>query len=179
MYISWIWRIRPLLTECAAKSIVHALVISRLDYCNAVLINLPKYEIRRLQQVQDSAARLVKNCTARELSAETLRRDLHWLPVKERIEYKVLLLTYKALHGTSPSYINELINIRVPSRALRSHDKLLLTEPRFRTNYGNRAFSCAAPRLFNCLPESIKTQTTLSAFKSNLKTHLFISAYRL
>ena len=178
-YISWIWRVRPYLTECAAKSIVHALVVSRLDYCNAVLVNLPKYEIHRLQQVQDSAARLVKNCASREQSAEALRCDLHWLPVKERIEYKVLLLTYKALHGLSPPYVNELIHVHVPSRALRSCDRVLLTEPRFRTNYGNRAFSRAAPRLFNCLPETIKRQSTLRSFKSHLKTYLFTRAYRL
>ena len=84
-------------------------------------------------------------------------KDLHWLPVKGRINYKILLLTFKALHGLAPSYITELISVYKPKRTLRSSKELLLsTQPFNLKTYGYRCFSVSAPVLWNSLPSSIR-----------------------
>ena len=105
----------------------------------------------------------------------TLKR-LHWLPVKYRIDYKLLLLTYKALHALAPQYLSDLLENYTPARTLRSSDLGLLTVPRAK-KLGDRAFSVAAPTLWNALPLGIRQAQTLASFKSALKTHLFVQAF--
>ena len=106
---------------------MHALVTSRLDNCNAVLFGLPDYLIKRLQYVLNAAARLV-SLTNEYDHITPVMMQLHWLPVKERINFKILLTiaTFKALHGINPLYLRELISPYQPRRALRSSDQLLL-----------------------------------------------------
>ena len=99
--------IRKYLTYDAAKIIIHAFVVSKLDYCNSLLYGLPSYLIRKLQHVQNSAARLVNQCP-RFCHITPVLRDLHWLPVSFRIEFKIMLITYKVLHDRAPIYIQEL-----------------------------------------------------------------------
>ena len=100
--------------------------------------------------------------------------ELHWLPVAERIKFKILLLTFKALHDQAPSYITRC----KPQRTLRSSFELLLNNVNFRLqSYGHRSFAVSASELWNALPSSIRTLSTISSFKSNLKTYLFKSAY--
>ena len=105
-------------------------------------------------------------------------KSLHWLPVSVRIEFKILLLTFRALHGQAPSYIRDLLCPYVPSRRLRSLDQGLLMVPRtrFRTR-GDRSFQAVAPKLWNDLPLSIRSLDSVDAFKSELKTHLFLQAF--
>ena len=97
---------------------------------------------------------------------------LHWLPIKFRIQFKVLLLVYKVLNGLAPKYIKELLMPHKPRRHLRSEAKGLLDEPRTRLKFGDRAFSISAPRLWNALPQQLKDSTSCQAFKKCLKTHL-------
>ncbi|XP_033984241.1 uncharacterized protein LOC117480927, partial [Trematomus bernacchii] len=106
--------------------------------------------------------------------------NLHWLPVKSRITYKLLLLTYKSLHALSPQYLTDLLHPYIPSRTLRSSDSGLLSIPhsRLRT-FGDRAFSVAAPTLWNSLPAEICNAPSLNIFISTLKTHLFNIAFQL
>ena len=99
-------------------------------------------------------------------------KDLHWLPVRERINFKLLLLTWKAINGLAPSYISNLLVPYKPVRALRSSDKHLLTVPRTSSTLGDRAFSVAAPTLWNSLPLDIRCCDSLQSFKTLLKTHL-------
>ena len=131
----------------------------------------------KLQRVQNSAARLVSLC--KKYSHVTpILKDLHWLPIKSRIEFKILLLTFKSLHGHSPKYISELLVPYVPTRSLRSASQNLLVAKRGRTKaYGDRSFSCVAPLLWNSLPISLRSQTNINSFKTQLKTHLFKKAY--
>ena len=104
--------------------------------------------------------------------------SLHWLPVKARIEFKILLLTYKALNDQAPSYLKELIVPYCPARTLRSQNAGLLVTPRIsRSRMGGRAFSYQAPLLWNQLPVSVREVDTVSTFKSRLKTFLFDKAY--
>ena len=101
----------------AAKIIIHAFVVSKLDYCNSLLYGLPSYLIQKLQHVQNSAARLVNQCP-RFCHITPVVRDLHWLPVSFRIEFKIMLITYKVLHERTPIYRQELLQLHTPSRNL-------------------------------------------------------------
>ncbi|XP_062584297.1 uncharacterized protein LOC134246046 [Saccostrea cucullata] len=170
-------RIRPFITEDACKTPIVALVTSRLDYGNALLYGITETNISRLQRVQNTAARIVTRTKKHDHISEVLI-SLHWLPVKFGTYYKILLYTFKVLQGTSPSYLKELITVDKPSRTLRSYDSKQLVKPRVRTKtYGTRRFDHAAATSWNGLPDALRFQTSLLAFKRDLKTHLFKIAY--
>jgi hypothetical protein len=98
---------------------------------------------------------------------------LHWLPVNQRVIFKLATITYKTLHINQPSYLHELLQYHKPSRSLRSASQHLLTIPRIDSANGRRSFSFAAPSIWNSLPLSIRLSPSLSIFRSTLKTHLF------
>lgn len=166
-------RIRRFLSDDACKTVVQALVTSRLDYGNALLYGLPNTTIVRLQRVQNTAARIVKRIPRKEHITPVLR-ELHWLPMESRLQYKILLHTYKALHGKSPAYISQMLQPYVPTRTLRSESQSLLCIPKTRTvRYGDRSFHKASPTIWNTLPDNIKTSDSVATFKRKLKTFLF------
>ena len=171
-------RIRKFLDKGSTKTIVHACITSKLDYCNGLLYGIPDSQIGRLQRVQNTCARLICGCS--KFSRITpLLRDLHWLPVRQRISFKILLIVYKALLGQTPTYISELLKFKPNKHThnLRSSlDTLLLQIPSYKTKttLGDRAFACAAPKLWNNLPLEIRKSPSLNVFKSKLKAHLFI-----
>ena len=106
-------------------------------------------------------------------------RKLHWLPVEQRIMFKILCLTFKALNGLAFSYIASLITPYSPTRALHSSDHQLLCTPKVNTKkFGERSFSHAAPSLYNSLLLDLRQSPSLDSFKSNLKTYLFKMAYK-
>ena len=99
---------------------------------------------------------------------------LHWLPIQYRILFKILLVVYKSLNGTSPSYLAQKLHYRPHSRSLRSVSNELLMQPRSYTKtYGDRAFAVHAPREWNSEPYEIRKSNTISSFKRSLKTYLF------
>ncbi len=112
-------KIRPFLTEHAAQLLVQALVISRLDYCNALLAGLPSNTIKPLQMIQNAAAQLVFNKPKRA-HVTPLFISLHWLVVAARIQFKTLMLAYRTTTGSAPTYFHSLLRIYIPSRSLRS-----------------------------------------------------------
>ena len=170
-------QIRKFLTPQATEQLVHAFITSRLDMGNSLLFNLPKEQIHRLQLKQNMAARLITR-TKPSAHITPILSDLHWVPVHLRIEFKILLLTYRAINGQAPTYITELVVPYTSSRSgLRSADKHLLTEPKTSRSWGDRAFSVSAPRLWNSLPIQIRSCSSLASFKSMLKTHLMSIAY--
>ena len=170
-------RICRFLTLPVTKTLVHSSVLSRLDYCNSVLAGLPDSDVQKLQCVQNVAARLITHSKKYDHITSVLV-DLHWLPVRSQILFKVLVLTYHALEDTAPSYIQSLCNHYTPNHALLSASKLSLSVPRSNTiSYGARAFSRFAPAQFNKLPELLSKSPTLSAFMSGLKTYLFQIAH--
>ena len=169
--------IRKYLTVDAAQLLVHALVTSKLDYCNSLLYGSPKYLIKQLQRVQNAAARVV-TVSPKFCHITPVLKNLHWLPIDLRIEFKILTITYKALHDLAPAYIKNLLKNYYPPRELRSSKKNLLVVPAFRTtSYGRRAFSVVAPLLWNSLPRHIRDAGSLDIFKRRLKTALFIRAF--
>lgn len=162
-----------LITQEAAAQLVHSLVTSRLDYCNSLLYGLPDSLLSRLQRVQNVAARIVTR--ANKFShMKPILRDLHWLPVKYRLVFKILLLTFRALNGSAPAYLTELVTPYQQSRSLRSGSQMLLAIPKTRLKtYGQRSFAHAAAFEWNALPLNVKMSNTVECFKTNLKTHLF------
>ena len=118
-HIHNIWKIRKWLSVTACETLVHAFISSKLDFCNSLLYGLPKSSINKLQRVQNAAARLISFSRKRDHITPILY-NLHWLPVDQRIEYKILLITFKILNGISPSYLSDLIQPYKPSRSLRS-----------------------------------------------------------
>ena len=110
-------KIRKYLTQDQTQSVIHAYVTCRLDQHNGLLIGLPKKSTNRLQSVQNAAARLIVGLRKRDHITPVLR-TLHWLPIEQRIVFKVLLITYKCLHGEGPGYLTELLCPYIPSRSL-------------------------------------------------------------
>ena len=175
-YLRQIGHIRPFLTYHATATLVHSLVTSRLDYVNSLFVALPKCLIRKLELVQNRAARIV--CMKKKRDHVTpLLKSLHWLPIEYRIKFKVNLLTFKALHGLAPNYISQLLTQYKPSRSLRSSSQGLLIEPRTKYMTGDRAFSVSAPKLWNVLPIFVRMSNSLSSFKTALKTYYFKVAF--
>ena len=166
--------IRHLLTEEATSSLVLSLCVSHLDYCNAVLYGLPEVTISRMQKVQNMCARLVLRRSKWD-SAKACLAKLHWLPIRQRIIFKICVLTFKLLHGQGPVYLQDLLHYRHNTRSLRSTiDQSLLLIPCTKCKtFAARSFSVAAPTLWNDLPRCIRESNTLLSFKHDLKTHLY------
>ena len=133
--------IRPYLDRPSFESIIHAFITSKIDYCNSLFTNLPIASIKVLQSIQNYAARLILH---RDLRSHTtlLLFELHWLPVEDRINFKVLLTIHKVIHHSFPQYLISLLKIKTNPRRLRHHDPLLLEIPRSHSSrMGDRAFS--------------------------------------
>ena len=133
-------RIQKYLSQEDCEKLIHTFVTSRLDSCNSILYGLPEYSLSKLQRIQNTAARLVSK-TKKSDHITPVLAALHWLPIKYRIVFKILLITFKALNGLAPNYICELLHKYQPTRFLRSSTRKLLSVPRTHTTtYGDRAF---------------------------------------
>ena len=171
-----IGKIRSYIDEDTAKVLVSSFVMSHLDYCNSLLSELPESSISRLQKVQNQAARIVTRTKKKE-HIQPVLKSLHWLPVKERIDFKILCHAFKCYNKTAPFYLQELLTSYVPARQLRSSSKNQLVIPKTNSVLSQRAFSIHAPVLWNSLPEYCKESDTIESFKRKLKTILFTRAY--
>ena len=170
--------IRSFLTHDSAVTVACGIVSSRLDYCNSLLYGSSAENIQKLQRAQNTLARVVTGSRSRTGSTPLLQ-GLHWLPVDYRIRYKISSLTYKILHQQQPTYLQPLLSRYIPSRSLRSGEQIQLIIPRTNTRIGTRAFSVAAPTIWNSLPLNVRDVATLGTFQSHLKTHFFSSAYNI
>ena len=179
MGLRYISKLRRYLDMAATERLVHAFVPTHLDTYNSLLLALPAYQIRKLQRIQNAAARIVSRCRYRDHITPVMY-SLHWLPIPARIEYKVLLSVFKCLNNLAPVYLANMLHIRQQNRSLRSSNYLQLFEPRYHTEtYGTRAFSVSAPRMWNRLPGAIRDISTIGMFKTALKTFLFNKSYNL
>ena len=164
--------IRRYLTMDAAINAVHALITSRLDYCNSLLAGLPDNQITRLQRIQNKAARLITYTPRRDHITPVLMH-LHWLPVESRVKYKILVTAYKCMHGLAPPYLSELLISKKRDSRLRQTGAPTLFQPIAKKGIGNQSFGVAAPKQWNILPVTLRTAESLVSFKSHLKTYLF------
>jgi hypothetical protein len=154
------------------QALVTSLVLSRLDYGNSVLYELPAVQLQRLQSVQNAAARLIFNLRRSEHVTGTLIY-LHWLRVPERIKFKVAVLTYCALHGSAPPYLSDFTRVAAVSshRGLSSADTDRLIVPRILlVSAGDRSFPVAGATVRNSLPANVTSAASISIFRSSLKT---------
>ena len=162
-------------------TLVHSLIISKVDYCNYLLIGLPDVILKKVQSVLNKAAKLIFNLPPRVPTTSSLI-ELHWLPLKARIEFKICLITFKAVKFNQPSCIRELLSFSSHESTLglqSADDPYRLHEPRAIGERGfvNRSFYYVAPHLYNKLPITIKQIDSLNTFKSHLKAFLFSLAY--
>ena len=169
--------IRKSLSSKVAASVIHSYIISRIDYGNALLYNSTSLQLAKLQRAQNSAARVLSGRSRFSRITPVLKK-LHWLPVTKRIEYKILLHTWKTMHDQSPVYMQDLISEYVPGRNLRSSNKKQLNVPKTNLSVGEKAFSASAPFLWNALPLGIRSADSLETFKKQLKSHLFLKYFR-
>ncbi len=145
-------KIRPFLSEHATQLLVQALVLSRLDYCNALLAGLPASSIKPLQLIQNTAARLIFN-EPKRTHVTPLFINLHWPPIAARIKFKALMFAYRTTSGSAPLYLNSLLQTYMPSRSLRSASERRITVPSQR---GTKSFSLTVPIWWNDMPNSIR-----------------------
>ena len=175
--------LRPYLNMDAMKKLVSAFVLSRLDYCNSLFAGLSNDKVPKLQRIQKkkkkkkkkkrNAARLVLKQPKRH-HISPLLKDLHWLPIKARIDSKVALLCFKCLNNNAPAYIKDLIVPYTPACMLRSSSSNLLSTPRVSSKkYCEMVFTFSGPQIWNSLPENIRSEKGLEKFLKSLKTYFF------
>ena len=179
-YLRQLRVIRKSLTTKACEALVHAFVSSRLDYCNCLLYGVGETQLKRLQSVLRAAARLVLRKLKYDSISADIRDRLHWLPVKQRIEFKICVLVFKCRSNEAPVYLSEMLHaVQRPTRYnLRSDTRLDYDIPRCSSvRSGPRSFAVSGPTLWNSLPNSLKDCVSLSAFKTGLKAWLFKKAF--
>ena len=170
-------QIRRYVPTSTFQKLVVALVQSRLDYGDGVLVGIPAHLMRRLQSVLNAAARLIFNLKRSDHITDALV-SLHWLRVPERIQYKIAVLSYKV----APRYLGPLTRVAdVPGRrALRSAFTDRLEVPYFKhSTIGGRAFPAAASQIWNSLPDTVVSASTLRLFQHQLKTFISTILYLL
>ena len=150
-HIRDIRRIRRLLSLSTATALANSLVSSKLDYCNSLYSGISQTNLNKLQRIQNSLARVIANTSKYQHITPTLKK-LHWLPIKQRIDYKTCLLTYKTLTNQQPTYLYNSLSFPSHFVSIRSSDSLVLSIPYVRSSLGKRAFSVIGPRLWNSLP---------------------------
>ena len=178
-------RIRKFLSRATCIQLVSAFVLSQIDYGNSLLAGLPATRLEPLKKVQYAAARVITGARRRDPMTNHLR-DLHWLPIPYRIDFKIAVLTFRCLNGCAPSYLSSLISLRAANsqtgRTLRSSSApsalydLVPPSVHVKT-YGSRAFSNYAPTVWNNLPVSVRSSSSLPRFRTALKTHFFRLAF--
>jgi hypothetical protein len=171
-----IGKVRNSLSYSACQTVIHSLVMSRIDANNCLLNGVPKKTVSKLQRAQNAAARMLTH-TKRTDHITPVLKSIHWLPIEQRIKYKTLLTVYKCLTNCAPTYLKELLTIYVPARSLRSGNHKLLRTHNTRTKFGERCFAFQGPAQWNSLPIDIRNCETLEQFKKRLKTYLFHSYF--
>ncbi len=162
-------KIKSFLSVKTLEIAIHALITTRLDYCNSLYLGISKSSIARLQLVQNAAAKFLKGQRIFD-HVTTILKSLHWLPVHLRIEFKILLYVFKSINNLAPSYLSDQLHPYNPTRNLRSGDQRLLSVPRSRLKHrGDRAFAVAGPRLWNSLPAYIRSAQSLTVLNHLLK----------
>jgi len=164
--------IRSSLPDDVCLSLATVLIHSRLDYCNSVMHGVSASNLNKFQVIQNALARTVSRSPS-SVSASHLLSNLHWLPVRKRIDFKIPTLTYKVLSTQQPAYLHNLILYHQPSCVPRSSSQLILEVPRTKTEFGRRAFSSASSQIWNDIPLPVRYSPSLDSFKRHLKTCLF------
>ena len=163
-------QLRKYLDKSAIEKLIHAVISSRLDYANSLLFGVPTSQLSRLQRIQNTAARIVHR-VSKFTPITPILEELHWLPVNIRINYKLLILVFRAIKTGTPSYISNMLQSNTTNRPSRAQYQFQLRVPMSRTKtFGDRSFESAAPRLWNMLPVDLRSVNSLEQFRCRLKT---------
>ena len=171
--------IRKYLTEETAKVLVLGIVLSHLEYSNAIFVGLPDKDIKAMQRVQNAAAKMVLLKTKYDSSTDALKR-FHWLPIRYRVDHKMLTLVYKWLHDKALDYLKNLLTVigdSERSMRLNSQYMRLLIPKTTKKTFAARSFSVKGAEMWNNLPNSVKISSSVNDFKAKLKMFLFTKAY--
>ena len=152
------------------------MITSKLDYCNAILYGLLESTLKHFTRVQNLSARFISQHGEYEHITQVLKQ-LHWLPVYQRICYKVLILTFKSLNGQAPTYLEGLMKRRPMKRTRIDGNNDLVIPAIKHKSFGGRSVGYGGPKLWNTLPKELKTCTNINAFKKFLEAFLFEEAY--
>ena len=133
--------------------------------------------ISKLQKAQNLLARVV-TCSPQSCSPRILLQQLHWLPIKHRIDFKIANITFRTLHCSQPAYLRSSLHACHSTRSLRLSNTNLLSAPFVRTSFASRSFSVAAPKIWNSLPLSLRTCTSPDTFRRHLNTHYCQQAFQ-
>lgn len=162
-------KILPLLPLSTRPEVVRSIILSRLDYCNALLLGAPGSLLKQLQRIQNMAAKLAL-ARPRAASSSLALCDLHWLPIDRRISFKALCIVFRALQGSGPAALQRKFGWYSPGRSLRSSFAYLTRVPRIkRARMGGRSFSYTAAKLWNGLPLVLRKMDQLTQFKKKAK----------
>ena len=155
------------ITQEACTTLLLMLCMSHLDYLHAVLYGVPNKTLNKYQRIQNMCAKLALGKSKYDSSTECLK-TLHWLPIRQQIEFKILVLTHNCINNSAPGYLQDLISVKAQNRVnMRSCSMgVLLNIPKVKqTTFAARSFRYIAPRLWNSLPTDITCTTSLDKFK--------------
>jgi len=165
--------IKRYLNKDVIRSLTHAFVCSRLDYCNSLLFGVSDRLMAKLQSIQNCAARFIEGGTKFE-HASPLVRQLHWLPVNKRIVFKIGVIVFKCLNGLAPKYLMDSCISKTCLPSLRSSNLNYLSVPSTNLVVGSRNFAVVGPDIWNNLPQDLRRPgLTLAQYRRGLKTYLF------
>ena len=173
-------RVRCCISDEACRLTVHALVVSRLDYSNALLAGASQHQLEKLQRLQNRAAWLVARPHTPPggvVHVTPILQRLHWLPVRQRVLYKVCVLVHHCVHGVGPSYLSELLQHHVRNCRLRRPSATQLRQHQSRRRVGRVSSGVAGPQVWNSLSFSVRETGSLSDFKTDLKTYQWLLAF--
>jgi len=162
--------VRQSLTPAATKTLIHAFISSRIDYCNQLLVGVSARLLNKLQYLQNAAARLVTG-TRKFDHVTPVLRELHWLPVWQKLKLKTAVLVFKCLHSLAPAYLSA-DDCHCWSYSSRSTNTCQLAVPPTNTSYGDRSFVVSGPSMWNSLPAAVRSSVT--TVRTQLKTLLFV-----
>jgi len=168
--------IRAYLSLDTAISVGVCIVATRLDYCNSLLYGTSNRNLDNLQLIQNLLARTVVQASWTVIATE-VTRCLHWLPIRQRIKFKIGLLGFKVRHSLLPPYLQDILSSHHPTMQLRSSSVHQFFRPTVNSSFSPRAFSVSVPSLWNSLRPNLRSIDSSAFFRSQLKTTLFHSAY--
>ena len=163
--------VRKHLTTETVQIIACSVILSRIDYCNSLLYGAPVAVVEMLHKAQNNVASHMSSLQMCQCQTTTLN-SVRWLPVHQRIQYRIVVITHKALSTSIPAYIDELLQRQVTTRFLRSTDAPPLSVPWIHTETAKRAYCLAAPNVWNLLLNDICNASSLSSFHAKLKSHI-------
>ena len=161
----------------ALNTLITGLVHSQLDYCNIVSAGLPACNFQHLQSILNTAVHLVAGSSRRD-HVTSLLRDRHWLPVKQRVGYKLCTIVHRCLYGEASPYLVDLItpSAAASTRAgLRSATSMTITVPRMLSSFGDCSFAMAGPHMWNKLPSHLHVMQSADTFRCHLKTSFYFT----